>query len=129
LEDSPIEVLCQPKQNEISLIAADDSTGEQVETTLNPAQAWALVTALNSAILKLTKNTVVSQHPTPKRARKAIQAAEPVAVPVTKGPDVQGAVLASLDMHQPRPRHVPPGPPASIAIKGFRTYEDPSRDT
>jgi hypothetical protein len=48
-----VDVLIDKKRNEISITTIDDTTSEEVETTLSVAEAWNLVADLNEAIAKL----------------------------------------------------------------------------
>jgi hypothetical protein len=48
-----IDVLIDRKNNNLSLTTIDDTTSEEVETTLSVAEAWSLVADINEALQKL----------------------------------------------------------------------------
>lgn len=48
-----VDVLLDKRRNEISITTIDDTTSEEVETTLSVSEAWNLVADINVALQKL----------------------------------------------------------------------------
>jgi hypothetical protein len=117
-----IEVLIDRKSNDLAITLTDDA-GNDSESTLTLEDAWKLVTDLNEAITKLLPSIINKGSVVAEAVKAGIQpyAAEPYRAPE----QVQAAVLEAIGADQKRPRHVPPGFPATLKKAGLREYVEP----
>lgn len=134
-----VDVLVDRKANDLSLLTTGDD-GVDTETTLTVEGAWDLVVKLNTALRQLQAVPQVTHINIDARgaSNPALVAAAinraisvlPVKGIIERKPErVKDAVLEAIGADQKRPRHVPPGFPATVTKRGLREYVEPAETT